>query len=340
MLTRRRVALVSTLFVALLALALSTLVPSWKSLPRGELPEWTKRFGKAIRAHSDAAPASLLHIGHRAGSFEEYARNLDGELEHARPVTELMDMSFGPLGLNAIEIDVRSSPIEGDTRAVVVHDRIDPAALSTSARDYIDANSVTRLLRHFVQKGYHRQGKRLFVELKASNASGLDAEGRAAIDRTAQALETTLRSRSDASLVRKHVELISFNRFALEHARKALGAAAPLHRLHMILTSNQHPDFTYELIREDLRALDDTLTTWLSGTPLLNGVLFDPRYVDGFATLFNRINAKRKARGLDPLDLHLSTYSHDYLGFVERMSATGQRLRNVRGLVYEVRRDD
>lgn len=337
--TRRRFALFSVVLVTLTAGgAVAALRPQWTSLPRAELSQWTKRFAKATRAHSDVAPVgSLLHIGHRAGSYEEYARTLEGDLSHVRRVVELMDMSFGPLGLNAIEIDVRSSPLEGDESAIVVHDRI-AGELSAHAREYIGANTLRGLLRHYVRRGYHRQGKRLFVELKAPDAAGLDAEARAAIDRTVAALETTLRQHADAKLVRSHVEFISFNRHALKYARKALGAAAPLHRLHMILTTNQQAGAALAVIRGDLAVLDSTQTAWLADTSLLSGILFDPRYVDDFTSLFNGINRQRTERGLSPLALHLSTYSHDYPSFVARLAAEGKRLRHVRGLVYEVRR--
>jgi hypothetical protein len=337
--TRRRLAMTSTLLLVLaVAASVWWLVPSWVSLPRRELPTWTQRFALATHTHADVAPgSSLLHIGHRAGSYEEYAKNLAGDLDHARPVTELMDLSFGELGLNVIELDVRSSPIEGDEHAVVVHDRIAPGALTVDAREYIRQNTFEALVRHYVSQGYHRQGKRLFVELKAAEASGVDPEGRSAIERVAAALTRVLKGRADAARVRSHIELISFNRFALAHARETLGAE---HCLHLILTSNRHPGFALELVRPDLRALDEGVTAWLAKTPLLSGVFFDPRYVEGFAALFNGINRRRGERGLSPLAVHLSTYSHDYAGFVERLAGAGQRLRNVRGLIYEVRKGE
>lgn len=341
---RRRLVLLLCLLPALAGggLFASPLWPRWTSLTRAKLPDWTKRYDQATRANSEAAPVgSFLHIGHRAGSFEEYARTINGELPtRPRAVTELMDLSFTELGLNAIEIDVRRSPLEGDTSAVVVHDRISPGDLSRTAREYIRANTLSGLLRHYLAKGYHVQGKRIFVELKASNAAKLDVEARESIDRTAAALTTTLQGRADAETARRHVELISFNQHALEHARQALGTAAKAHKLHLILTSNRHPEFTYQLIRSDLRPVDASLVSWLGKTSWVNGVLFDPRYVEGFASLFNRLNRKRERRGLAPLALHLSTYSHDFAGFVERLSAAGQRLRHVRGLVYEVRKGE
>ena len=313
-------------------------LPVWKPLARRHMPRWTQRFAKAAEAHSElrTPPEGLIQIGHRAGSFEEYAKSVD-DLESKRSVNELMDLSFGELGLNAIEVDVRSSPLD-DVKAVVVHDAIAPGELSVAARKFIRANSVAAVLRHFVAKGYHRQGKRIFFELKASDATRLDPDAKAAIDGTAAALEAILRGRTDAALVRRHVELISFNQHALEYASVALGAAAPLHRLHMILTTNQHSKLLFETVRSDLRVLDEAVTAWLAKTPLISGVFFDPRYVDGFAGLFNGINERRTCRGLAPLALHLSTYSHDYAEFVERLKAAGQPLKNVRGLVYEVAR--
>jgi len=38
------------------------------------------------------------------------------------------------------------------------------------------------------------------------------------------------------------------------------------------------------------------------------------------------------------LQLHVSTYSHDLDGLLERLAGEGERLRHVRGLVYQIRK--
>ena len=94
---------------------------NWTSQARGEFPAAVDRYYAAVAPAVEAAPlSSFVHTGHRAGSFEEFAKDLHGGIPaQPKPVSELMDRAFDELGLTSVEVDVRSSPLNERDRKVL-----------------------------------------------------------------------------------------------------------------------------------------------------------------------------------------------------------------------------
>jgi hypothetical protein len=309
----------------------------WTSQGRGEFPAAVGRYHAAVAEVTEAAPAgSFLHTGHRGGNYQAYAKNLQRGLpERPLSLAVLMDEAFEELGLTAIEIDVRPSPLEGG-EALVVHDIVDGAALNTVGRDYVLQNTVRKTVEYFLAREHHLLGRRLVFEIKAPR-EGLDASAEQAVDRTARTLNEVLTGRADEAAARGALDLISFNHLALVRLHAALGASAAGHGLYQIVTSNQYPEWLYAISTQP--PLNAQRLAELRETPWLRGVYFDPKFIDGFARLFNGINQARKAAGLGLLEIHVSTYSHDLDGLMARLQADTEPLRHVRGLMYQIRKD-
>lgn len=308
----------------------------WLSLPAAAFPEAAARYRAEVAAVAEAAPVgSFVHTGHRGGSFEEYAKTLHaGRPPTWKPVTALMDRAFDTLGLTAIEVDLRPSPLD-DRAVVVVHDPVDGARLDDAGRRYVERSTVRRVVRAFLDRGRHRRGQRLVFEIKAPR-EGLDEASRQTVDRLARALNELLGGRPDEALARGALDLISFNHGALVRLHRALGPTGAGHGLFLIVTSNQFPEWVFRLGPQP--PFSAGLQARLREVPWLRGVYFDPRFVDGFARLFNGISEDRQARGLRPLELHLSTFSYRLGDLVDRLADQPERLRHVRGLIYEIRR--
>lgn len=307
----------------------------WVPQPAAKFPAVLERYEAAVAEEAQVAPlGSFVHTGHRAGSFQEFAKTLyAGDAGARRPVAELMDRAYDAFGLDGIEVDVRASPLNARD-VVVVHDRIDVAPLDEAGRAYAEANTARGLLEHFLARERHRDGRRIVFELKAPR-DGLDAATEEAVDRLARTLNEVLGPRADAALARGAVDLLSFNHAALERMHDALGEAGAGHGLYQIVTSNQYPEWIFRFGPQP--PFDAALEAKLREVPWLRGVYFDPRFVDDFAQLFNSISEEREAHGLNALELHLSTFSHERADFTARLAAEPEPLRHVSGLIYEIR---
>ncbi len=312
-------------------------------IPRDQIRASLPRYYDATSACAETVPPhQFVHTGHRVGNPDAYARRLNG----ARPdppqparIADLMDHSFGELGLTAIEFDVRSSPLPGDQSVVVVHDPIKPGSLSETARTYMSANTLQRVFEHFVAREYYRAGYRLLIELKVPWGPELDAASRTLLDRTAAAVRS-LDEHPDVDAIRPSIVFASFNLDALESMREALKSSATADcGYYLMATSNQFPQWVFNWFTP-LPRFDGSIERQLTETPWLTGTVFSPRWVDRFVEIFNRINHDRVEGGLRPLDLHLAIYSETFDDYVRRLgeaTSDGDRpLRHVAGLVYEV----
>jgi len=304
----------------------------WIPQPAAEFPAVLERYEAAVAEEAKVAPlGSFVHTGHRAGSFQEFAKTLyAGDAAARRPVVELMDRAYDEFGLSGIEVDVRASPLN-ERDVVVVHDRIDVAPLDEAGRAYAEANTARGLLEHFLAGERHLDGRRIVFELKAPR-DGLDPATEQSVDRLARTLNEVLGARP---LARGAVDVISFNHAALQRMHAALGEAGAAHGLYQIVTSNQYPEWIFRFGPQP--PFDATLEAKLREVPWLRGVYFDPRFVDDFAHLFNSISEEREAQGLNALELHLSTFSHERAEFAARLAAEPEPLRHVSGLIYEIR---
>ncbi len=333
----------AALVVLVSTAALSTGCKIAYPIPRDQIRASMQRYYEATSACAETAPPQrFVHTAHRAGNPLAYARRLNG----ARPdppqpalIADLMDLSFGELGLTAIEFDVRSSPLPGEQSVVVVHDPIKPAGLSKTARTYMRANTLRRVLEHFVAQGYYRDGRRLMIELKVPSGPEINAASRMLIDRIAAAVGS-VDGHPDAAAIRPSIVFASFNLDALDSMRAALesGAAANC-GYYLMATSNQFPQWVFDWFTP-LPRFDPSIEQQLTETPWLTGTVFAPKWIDRFVEIFNRINRHRVERELRPLDLHLAIYSETFDDYVKRLgdaTSGGERpLDHVAGLVYEV----
>ena len=119
-------------------------------------------------------------VFHRAGGFQEYAKNVNAKDFHygtggksSRDVAELMDRSFNELAADGIEIDAQTVPANSTYPNVyIVHDSIEGSDLSENARAYLANNTLAKVLTHFIENEYFKSqndspaGKYLFIEFK------------------------------------------------------------------------------------------------------------------------------------------------------------------------------
>ncbi len=315
----------------------------------------------------DASSDSLKVVFHRAGSFQEYAKNVNGEkfkygsgCTSTKDVAVLMDRSFTELAADGIEIDARTVSANSDYPNVyIVHDKINDGELSEKAKAYLIKNTLTVVLTHFFRKQYFRpqkdspSGKYLFIELKIPkrhlhiNHSPLDPKQKQYIEKIIHELQQTIESEAGTGAiggaVRRHIGFASFNLYALEYA-------------HEFALSNNQSGYAYNFIAgtnrgllgyfanifgsREINYLNAELTQRLISHNWLTGIWFDPAGINHLADTFNEINRQRES----PLFLYISTYKLKRDSYFKRLRKgaavddTGQpdKLKNVRGLIFDI----
>lgn len=300
-----------------------------------------------------SSPVTILH---RGGAFQEYAKNINCEIfgtkAQAKDIADMMDCAFSTSGVDAIEIDLRTIPGSAEfSRVYIVHDGIDPDIVRKdipSIRGYLSRNSIDQVIEHFIKLRYAEKRKQLFLELKAprkslfSNNGPLDAAEKQYVRQSVDAVNSTIERLTDEPLrkqVKDRIAFISFNIFALEEVYNISGKS---YGLHFLAATNRPLLGRIGTFRDyELNYLNGDLVGKLIAAEWLDGIWFDPRAIDDAALIFNSINNRRT----HPAGIFLFAYELPYHGLVRRMeesvySENGikQKLRNVRGLCFEVQK--
>jgi hypothetical protein len=315
----------------------------------------------------DISGDSLEVVFHRAGSFQEYAKNVNAEdfnygpgCKSYKDVAVLMDRSFQELKAVGVEIDARTVPeSQTYTNVYIVHDSVNEDKLSEKAREYLANNTLENVLTHFIQKHYFEphmnspSGKFLFIELKIPkqhlhlNHSPLNQDQKQYIEQIIFELQETIESEAGTgavgAAVRRHIGFASFNLYALEYAHQvAVSRQQKGHRFYFIAGTNRGLlGYLANIFgSREINYLDAELTQRLISHIWLTGIWFDPAGINHMAATFNEINRHRKS----PLLLYISTYKlkrHSYLnrlrkGIAEDDDGQPIKLENVRGLIFDI----
>ena len=248
----------------------------------------------SIASSLNSSIEELEIVGHQAGNPLQYPQSASKIVGRTRsafpvlPVSALMGAAFDEMGLDAIEIDVQSAP-EGDGRAFVMHDRPTARELQDElVSGYLAANTIERAVRHFAERGYHAQGKRIYTEIKTTSSLGeLDGDDVTTISRLASAIDDAVRDNPQAAQVREQLGFASFNLQALEMARGLVEGHG--HTFHFIAGTNRP---LYKLLARLVgeSRLEDELVRRLRDASWLTGIWFDPLWVPDYARLFPSID--------------------------------------------------
>jgi hypothetical protein len=317
-----------------------------------QISRYYKTLAEHVRFEKQAAT-----ILHRAGSFQEYAKNINcaefGKAVHEKDISDLMDTAFKEYKTDAIEIDIRTIPGSKNHHGVyIVHDRIDPEIEEKNnpeANGYLSRNSVQQVIAHFIRSGYPFKGNSLYIELKVprqsvfSNNTALDADEKQYIALSLAAIDSAVRScsKSEAEIkkISDRIQFISFNIFALEEVHNMCGET---YGLHFLAATNRPVLGRFAAARDyELNFLNSALIDKLTGSDWLDGLWFDPRGIDDAARIFNSINDKRHK----PLEIHIFAYELPFTELVSKIidyryseNGTLRKLEHVKGLCFEVQK--
>ena len=303
---------------------------------------------------------------HRAGSFQEYAKDVHDSKFSYRPkeggiqdVADLMDWSFKELDADGIEIDVQTVPgSEKFDKVYIVHDPIRAEnGLSDDACDYLEKNELEDVLKRYISENYFKTGKGnkrerfLYIELKCAKGCfrlrhhALSDEEKAYLEKVVSRISKLLPDNDQATSerIRRHIAFASFNLGALEHTYRFMKERGEEsgHRFFFIAATNKPILGRIAcLFSREINYLDEDLTNRIINASWLDGIWFDPSGMNVIAKTFNNINRRRKD---GPLDIHISTYKlckKQYLKKMRKeMAVQGtETLQHVKGMIYEIQR--
>lgn len=125
---------------------------------------------------------------------------------------------------------------------------------------------------------------------------------------------------------------MSFSYYVLEELKNKLGSD---YRYYLIGTTNKILPIILNFIMEGLPRLNKFIKEKLNNTDWLTGVWFDPKWVNKYTKIFNRINENRIKRQKHRLELFLSAYGLSYDDFIKSLTENGV-LSDVTGIIFEI----
>ena len=322
-----------------------------------DLPD-TKRIMINELSGSVRFDRDVTTILHRAGSYQEYAKNINCTAFNAdndiRDINDLMDEAFTRYKADGIEIDLRTIPSNPAFKGVyVTHDAIKSLIARhghAAARGYLSRNSINQVLKHFIDRGYDLSGRRIFMELKVprkhllSNNTDPDEEDMRYLRESYTAVTTALNEVPDTARrksIASHLGFISFNPYALKAIHDMDDAG---YELHFLAATNRPVAGRFAaLLDDELNFMNDSIRGYLTRADWLDGIWFDPRGIDNAAEIFNSINDGRKRKA----GIYLFTFKLEYGDLKKRLASyvyedeknkKKRKLESVRSLMFDIRR--
>jgi len=316
---------------------------------------------------------NLIAVGHRAGNYRKYpvfpdeippgANSINDEMPKIN-ITESMVESFENINLDAIEVDVQSGPGDDNDSIYIVHERIprDIFKKDLFLRNYLKNNTLEKLLNRYIQSKYYMNNKHLYIEIKCLDAYKLDGYEEKVISRTLEIIDSVIslqNRKEDSSKIKKHISFISSNYLALKLIKRRVGQS---HKLYLIAGSNSFWNKIGNITCDEFNSIDDfdeidDLRSMIYSKDIIDGIYFDPKFVNNYSSVFHKINQRRKENNssLKEFEFFISTYKLDFDDFFESLHNEKKSLddwvekenakrgninnlfnRNVKGLIFDI----
>ncbi len=281
-------------------------------------------------------------IGHGAGSFRHYPIDItkkgkivgnDGAKVHS--FAELMKSAFDDRDLTAIEIDAQLPPhinhkLHTDNNpntSFVMHNTPNWNKLTQKdqpdAFNYLQKNTLPIVLKEFISKGYHQKGKKLYLELKATNECAHPGDTRHqctdAPSRVARDIQTILKL-PDANS-HQWLTVISFSASVLETLREKLGEQYQ-NKIGYALVAGYDKDGLFSMkaklaqCKGDVPKFDHTMKTFVATRAWISNIWFSTKGISNPAKEFESLVQMRQKIHPDiPLKFIVASYDRNWNGF-------------------------
>lgn len=274
-------------------------------------------------------------IGHRLGDYKKYPKDANSPqlISGYSSTTELMEKAFSETGLDGIELDVRG---DSTGEIYVTHDElVEP--LQEKSKEYLNKNTFSNFLEYFIKNKYYYK-KKIYIEIKQKIPifslkkfnfvpDSMEHVNTDFLSSLIETIDRCISVEEDKAVICSAINFISFHLSPLAY----LHALAPdRHGCFYIITTNKSPEkYLAPLARH--RALFPGECKRIRDADFLNGIWFDPFYLDNPARTLESLNEGREQR----LEFYLSTYGMPLASLLEKLRKDPEKLE-LHGLIYEL----
>jgi len=312
---------------------------------KDKIDQYKKSTSEKIDAIGEDKSDGLFSIGHMAGDYRYYPKNIKKikNRSSVKNVTELMCHSFDALHLSGIEIDVQRDK-EGNI--YVLHDKIENTdnLSEDHVKDYLSKNTLEIILNTFIEHQYHEQNKSIYIEIKCEGSDHLTDEEEKTIEGAVHIVDKVAKNHLGDELPPSFpFAFVSFNHAALqkvescytEKTKTTEGKVCP--PLFFIAVSNRLIVRFVRLYKPFLSYIDKDgkLSQKLAKIKGLTGIWFDPSGIKNCSKVINKIREEWKEKNESELEVYISTYKLKKRNYLKRLETQGKALQGVQGLIYE-----
>lgn len=363
----------SSLFLIPLIVSCTTLPDIFVSpgrIDRKMLNDGLRPLKEVCEELKDCDFDKLEIVGHGAGSYRYYpmdvvntfmventrvrGNNWSNEYPaKAKNINDLLDLTFSSNEVDSVEIDVQAAPLshslcgDGLGCLYVMHNEPDWEMLEEpghNAIEYLQNNSLRKILKYFVETKKYYKDRRLHLELK-SNFGCNDPDRtsdfcRESAVRLANEIITTL-SNLNALKSEKWkdpetgepvnwLSLVSFSATALQVSQEVLKAAGLDKYVDFSLIAGVYPaDLRWipGQLKGSVPVFSSKLRGFAETTEWLDTIWFSPQGIEGFNKVFQDVLNKRQAQygDKDRLGFNIAVYSYVPSQFISEMLSMQNR---------------
>ena len=319
----------------------------WKSLPN------PKKYPRK----------KLEIIGHGVGSYRHYPMRVnekdfpEGNKAKAKNITYLMDTAFSSEHINAIELDALPPSTshelckgERSTQhscSFIMHDEPDWTLINNDSTPkslkYMQNNSVSAALNYFVERGYHKKDKLMYLELKCNGSEEKCSDDAV---RVANDIKKFVSENQVAKNKRNWLTIISFSPTALKALRCELENTQLHNKVDYALIAGYdkagllwHKKILAQA-KGKVPKFDEKVKKFVVTTTWLNRVWFSTRGIANSGSVFKDIDVKRdaycKKNACKKLMYSVSSYDKSWKNFQKKLGGDKPFISNLVSIMIDV----
>jgi len=292
-------------------------------------------FWQSLPNPNDYPREKLEIIGHGVGSYRHYPMRVnekdfpEGNKATAKNIAYLMDTAFSSEHINAIELDAlppstshdlcKGERAEQKSCSFIMHDEPDWTLINKSSTPkslkYMKNNSVSAALNHFVDRGYHKKGKLMYLELKCNTTKKKCADDAVRIFNDIKNIISNNKAEENK---RNWLTITSFFPEALKIFQKEMKKIELDKKVDYALIAGYDKFYKKALAQAKGKVpkFDKTIQDFIVTTRWLNRVWFSTRGIDSAGAVFEGIDKKRgaycKEHACKGLKYSVSSYDKDW----------------------------
>ena len=313
------------------------------------------KFWRELPNPANTRPDKLEIIGHGAGSYRHYPMDIniddypEGNKSKAKNVSHLMDAVINTGFVDSIELDsqlplVSQVPHElcrdNDGAKLpcsfVMHNTPDWMLISEKDTPktftYMQKNTVSSVLEHFIDRGYHRKGKLVYLELKCDDDKSNIINCAEAGIQVAQDIKDIIRNTKQSKGSKNWLTITSFFPVALNAFRDELESGLNDKVDYALIAGYDKAGFLgikawAAQLKGRVPEFDTDIQKFATSKPWLDRIWFSTKGITDPASVFEKVKEAREKncpgynKGLcKDLEFSVSSYDNSWKQFKKTLN--------------------